>query len=103
MGVGYLIIWMVRKISRNLSQTGGVRGIIRERGDGPLGREDIGRGLCGLTPASLQIDQRAMILKFVLLAPIGALIVLVVYYSIYVCRPLFEISSISINIFSFSF
>ena len=39
-----------------------------------------------------------------LLAPTGALIVTVVYYtSIMVRKPLFEISSISANIFSFSF
>ena len=39
-----------------------------------------------------------------LLAPTGALIVLMVYYSIYIGpQPLFEISSISANIFSFSF
>ena len=39
------MIWMVCKISGNLNLD---RGIIRERGDGPLGREYIGRGLCGI-------------------------------------------------------
>ena len=38
-----------------------------------------------------------------LLAPTGALIVLMFYYSIRSARPLFEISSISAIIFSFSF
>ena len=39
-----------------------------------------------------------------LLAPTGALIVIVVYYTTSAAaRPLFEISSISANIFSFSF
>ena len=37
------------------------------------------------------------------LVPTGALIVIVVYYSRPQRKPLFEISSISANIFSFSF
>ena len=42
--------------------------------------------------------------EILLLAPTGALIVLMVFYSIRSARrPLFEIFSISANIFSFSF
>ena len=47
---------------------------------------------------SLQL--KAVFLNLVLLAPTGALIVTVVYIEI---QKLFEISSISANIFSFSF
>ena len=50
-------------------------------------------------------EEKKLSLSFnVFLAPTGALIVLMVYYSIAIGpQPLFEISSISANIFSFSF
>ena len=57
---------------------------------------------CSVNSVTLNVS-RPLEQHFFFLAPTGALIVIVVYYTTSAARPLFEISSISANIFSFSF